>query len=499
MAEAWIPLASQLPLIARIGNFYSWTFCNRTFGSDSANLRYSTSALPAWLSFDPGTLTFSGTPTAEDEGNPTITVTAYNSSTSISSTFTLCITPFPPPTLKRPISEQFTANNTALSSVFPLAPNSALATSHPALRIPPKWSFSIGFDDETFSAESNIFYDVRQSDGSPLPDWIYFNSEALTVNGITPNESTAVSLALLASDQERYTASRQPFDLVIASHELSMTTPELPTINVTESTPFNFTLSSPVDFAGVLLDARPIQPADITSLAINVSGCSTMKYDPASRTLSGTLEQLSSSPNTRFPVTVTYYNQSIHTNVSLDVVPSYFSSSSQAPIQAIPGHSIYFNLAQECSNATGHDDVKLTAAYEPAEDLDWLHFDSEARQLTGSMPIKYASKHIEVTFTAFSRVTHSTSHTTLPIVVMSADRSRQDARPGGLSAAAHKKLMLGLDIAFGIVGGLALIGGLLAAFRRCAKVEDTAIGGEEGRNVWSDQDKRWYGLDKVRC
>ena len=500
MAEALIPLSSQLPLIAQIDKFYSWTFCNRTFGSDTGHLRYSTSTLPSWLSFDPGALTFSGTPSAKDERNPKITVTASDLSTSVSSTFTLCITPFQPPTLKHPISEQFTLNNAALSSVFPLAPNSALATSHPALRIPPKWSFSIGFDDETFSAETNIFYDVLQSDGSPLPDWIFFNSKALTANGITPNEDTVLSLALHASDQEGYTASTQAFDLVISLHEMSMATP-LPTINVTESTPFNVTLLSPADFSGILLDGQPIRPADITSLTIDVSGCDTMKYDTETRTLSGTLDKHDPSPgqNTRFPVTVTSYNQSIKTNVSLAVVRSYFLSSSQAPIQAIPGRPIHFDLAQEYSNATDHDVVELTAAFEPVEDLEWLHFDPETGRLTGDMPIKYAPPRITVHFTAYSHVTHSTSHTTLLIIVMSVDRSRQGFRPGGLSTAAHKKLILGLDIAFGIVGGLALVGGLLAAFRRCARVEDTATGGEEGRNVWSDQDKRWYGLEKVRC
>lgn len=494
-----IPLDRQLPLIARINQPFSWSFCSRTFGPDNGMLTYSTSSLPNWLSFDAATMTFHGTPSAEDEGNPKIMVTASDSSTSVYSTFSFCVTPFPPPTLKRSISEQFTASNTALSSVFVLAANSALTTGNPALRIPPRWSFSVGFMQDMFLAENDIYYEVRLSDGSPLPEWVFFNSKALTVNGITPNESTILSLALHVSDQEGYTASTLPFDLIISSHELSITTSSLPTINVTASTPFNVTLSSPADFSGVIGDAQPMQPSNITSLAIDVSGYNWLKYDNASRTLSGDPGEHgpSAGQNPRLPVTLTAYNQSIQTYVSLAMVPSYFLASSLPPIQAIPGSQIQFNLSSEYSNATSRDDVKLTAALEPADVVEWLLFDPETGRLTGNVPADFTSTHITATFTAYSRITHSTSHITLPIVVLSADRSRKSARPGSLSAAAHKKLVLGLNITFGVVGGLAIFGGLLAAFRRCARVEDTAAGGEEGRNVWSDQDKRWYGLEKV--
>lgn len=34
--------------------------------------------------------------------------------------------------------------------------------------------------------------------------------------------------------------------------------------------------------------------------------------------------------------------------------------------------------------------------------------------------------------------------------------------------------------------------GLLAIFRRWARVPDSAIGDEEGKNVWSEKDQKWY-------
>jgi axial budding pattern protein 2 len=494
------PLDAQLPVIARINQPFSWTFCNDTFRPNDS-LVYSTSSLPGWLSFDSKTRTFFGTPSEADEGNPKITVTASDPTTSVSSTFTFCVTPFPPPTLKHSISEQFTASNTALSSVFVLAPNSALATANPALRIPPQWSFSIGFQYDTFVAQNGLFYAVLQSGAAALPEWLYFDPGAMTLNGITPNNSTTLALALHASDQEGYTASKLFFDLCISSHELSISNFSMPTINVTASTPFNITLSSPADFAGVLVDAKPIQPSEIQSLTIDVSGSMQwLKYDNASRMLSGDPgdHSFSLGQNLVFPFNLVAYNQSIQSNVSLAFVPSYFSKPLLDPIQAVPGGTVQFNLAQDYSNATGHDDVKLSAEFDSTDVMEWLHFDCDTGQLAGTLPAEFSSTHISVTFTAYSRITHSTSHTTLPIVVSSADRSKKGSHPGGLSALAHRKLVLGLAITFGVVGGLILIGGLLAAFRRYARVDDTATGGEEGRNVWNDQDKRWYGLDKVR-
>lgn len=508
-----IPLSTQLPLIARVEQPYSWSFCIDTFsintdtpGPNADTLVLSTLPLPKWLSFDPGTRTFHGTPSAQDEGNPEITVTATNPSdpsSSVSSVFNLCVTSYPPPILNRSLLDQFAdADNPSLSSVFRLSMPSTPATAHIAtLRIPSKWSFSIGFLSDTFLADNSLFYDVRRSDGGPIPGWMFFNTKALTVNGVTPNESTTLALALHASDQQGYTASMEPFNLVISSHDLSSNTLSLPTINVTASASFNITLSSPADFIGIYGDGQPIQPSEITDLAIDISSCKDLKYDNASRTLSSSSEHgLSSGQNPLLPVTIVWCNQTIQTSVSLAVVPSYFLVSSLDPVQASPDNMFQYNLAQEYSNATGYDDdIKLTATYLPAGVADWLHFDSENGQLTGTMPVDFdvTCTHITASFTAYSGITHSTSHTTLPIVVLSSSHNKKDFR-GGLSAAAHKRLVLGLDIVFGIVGGVALIGGLLAAFRRCARVEDTATGGEAGRNVWSDHDKRWYGLEKVR-
>ncbi|KAF8074992.1 hypothetical protein FPV67DRAFT_608940 [Lyophyllum atratum] len=504
-----LPADEQLPVIARVNKPYSWSLSPHTFSSPNGALTYSTSALPSWLSFDSKTLNFYGTPSSKDEGNPRITITAKDSSSTVSSAVTLCVTHYPEPTLHLPISQQFSAPAPSLSSVFILASNSGLSTDCPALRIPPKWSFSIGFQGDTFRSENELYYEARLRDGSPLPAWMVFDPDAITVNGVTPGESmlpqpTIISLSLYASDQKGYSAASLPFDLCLAAHELSVSTPSLPTINVTADTPFSVPLSSPADFLGVLIDGKAIQPSEIMTLVVDTSQYgSWLNYDHGSRTLSGNPGNTTFPPGQRPLLLVTLtttFNQSVRVPVHLAIVPSYFSSSVLPSIQAARNDTIHFDLRQDFSHATEHDDVNLTAAPQPSDVENWLKFNSETGQLEGTVPSDFPGTDVTVIFTAYSRVTHSTSHSSLSITLAPPDHTTKGYRPMGLSAAAHSRLVLGLGIAFGVIGGLCLIGGLLAVIRRFARVEDTAIGGEEGRNVWSEQDKKWYGigLEKAR-
>jgi axial budding pattern protein 2 len=148
-----IPLSDQLPPIACVDKPHSWTFGKGTFQSArNATLVYSASTLPA---FDSATQTISGRPALDDEGTPRIAVKAIDPETSDSaySSLPLCVTPNPPSVvLSKPLSSQFqNQDNLSLGSVFVLSDSkadviSALHVSqNPTFRIPPGWSFSIGF------------------------------------------------------------------------------------------------------------------------------------------------------------------------------------------------------------------------------------------------------------------------------------------------------------------------------------------------------------------
>ncbi|KAK7683276.1 hypothetical protein QCA50_013538 [Cerrena zonata] len=511
------PLEEQLPPVARTNSSYTWTFATDTFTTASNHtLTYTTSSLPAWLTFDPSQRIFHGTPLSVDEGSPEIEVTAHDSSSSetASSSFDLLVSSTPAPVLQHSIDEQFHLPNPSLSSVFVLSENSALRSTHPALRIPPGWSFSIGFDYDTFKSDGNIYYAATKADGSPLPDWMYFNPKQITFNGFTPKGNNnseiapyTISLALHGSDQEGYSALALMFDVVISQHEVSLSATSLPTINITAETPFSVSLASPVDFYGVLLDGKQIQPAQIVALEVDTSYYGQwLKYDTESRTLSGQPPDSlkDGDQSTLLPITLTTtVNQTIETNVSLAVVPSYFSTSQLQPILVNPGQPLDFNLAPFYSNATEangqRDDVNLTAAFEPDDASGFLSFDPSSGFLTGTIPSGSDSNgvnytHIGVTFTAYSRVTHSTSHATLPVSLSPSDFAHQHGPAHGLSAAAKAKLILGLKISSAIIGGMVSLGLFLACMRKCTRVKDTALEGEEGMRAWSAEERKYYGV-----
>ncbi|KAI0644357.1 hypothetical protein C8Q79DRAFT_975620 [Trametes meyenii] len=499
-------LDDQLPPIARIHAPFSWTFSPDTFlSSTKTSLQYAASSLPSWLAFDPETHTLRGTPEPQDEGSPRLTITATDpkSSDSASSAVTLCVTHFPPPELRIPVEQQFYDANPSLSSVFLVSNTSALYNSRPALRVPPKWSYSIGFQYNTFVAPNSLYYAASQADGSPLPDWINFDERALTFGGVTPRPEFltgphTVSLLLHASDQEGYSAASVPFDLVVAAHDVSLTATSLPTINLTTGAPFQLALNSAVDFAGVLVDGDPVAPSNVSALDIDTSGLeSWLRYNGTTKTLSGQPPEDFSSGILPVALT-TSVNQTLQTTLTVAAVPSFFTTPDLQPLLVNPGSSLSLNLAQYFSNSSGlgkqNSDVNLTAAFDPLEAGDYLAFDSGSAHLSGTVPQTVSYPHIAVTFTAYSHVTHSTSHTTLPISLSTTDYAHQHNATGGLSTAARAKLLLGLKIAFGAISAFVAIAIAFAVLRRCTRVPDSAVTGEEGRRAWTDAEMKWYGI-----
>ena len=239
------PLLEQLAPTARVGQPYSWTFSDRSFTTGSGGpLSYTASGLPSWLSFNPETHAFSGTPSLGDEGLPRVDVTAHQGSSSVSTHFYICVSSYAAPTLDIPLETQFLESNPSLSSVFVVDSTSALSSGRPSLRIPPSWSFSIGFQSGTFRDVTR--YAISQADGSAPPPWLRFDGISGTLSGVAPyigpdDPPAIIPLSLHGVDQNGYSSARSSFDVVVAAHELKSIRP-LPTINVTLGSSFNLSL-----------------------------------------------------------------------------------------------------------------------------------------------------------------------------------------------------------------------------------------------------------------
>ena len=257
---------------------------------------------------------------------------------------------------------------------------------------------------------------------------------------------------------------------------------------------------SSLDYSGLLIDGRAIQSANISQVLINTSQFdSWLKYEDKTRRLSGEPpDSLGTKTLSPLPVEITTsFHQQILTNVSIALVPSFFSAETLEDLRVTPGQTVNFKLGSFFSGRTGLGspaEVNLTATFEPEGSNSFLAFDNKTMLLSGSIPPAFEGDLIKVTFTAFSRVTHSTSHASLNL---SLDQERNASSPTSAEQKARSHVLLGIAIAFGVIGGLLFLIALVAIFRRCRRDKDSAYETEEGRQRSSDKEEHWYGFGAV--
>lgn len=159
------------------------------------------SALPTWLTFDPMTRTFSGTPLNDDVGVLVLTVTATDAGNlSASDTFSIVVTNTnDAPTVVNPIENQST--NTGAAFVF-MVPSTTFAD---------------------VDAGDQLTYHATLTDGSALPLWLSFDPTTRTFSG-TPVDSDAglVSLKVTATDGENLSVA-EVFDVMVTIPNLVLT------------------------------------------------------------------------------------------------------------------------------------------------------------------------------------------------------------------------------------------------------------------------------------
>ena len=165
------PVAPSVPNQTATGGV-AWSYTAAAFTDPNGDaLTYSASGLPAWMSFNAATRTFSGTPGVT--GSWTITYTATDSSgVSASTTFTVT-TPSAPPAYNGTLSNQSASPGVGFSYTVP-----AGAFTDP------------NGDALTYSADGN---------GVALPSWLSFNAATRTFSG-TPSAAGSWTIRVMASD-----------------------------------------------------------------------------------------------------------------------------------------------------------------------------------------------------------------------------------------------------------------------------------------------------------
>jgi large repetitive protein len=249
---------------------YSFQFAANTFSdTDGDTLTYSATmagggALPAWLSFDAATRTFSGTPANGDVGTISIKVTADDTKggTPAMDTFDIVI-----------------ANTNDAPTVANAIPNQN-ATEDSA--------FNFTFAANTFTDQdvgNTLTYSAQLAGGGALPAWLSFDAATRTFSGTPTNTYVGtVSIDVIASDGNGGTVT-DTFDIVVANTNDAPTVANaIPDQNATEDSAFSFQFAAntfnDVDVGNTLTYSAQLAGGGALPLWL--------VFDSATRTFSGT-------------------------------------------------------------------------------------------------------------------------------------------------------------------------------------------------------------------
>jgi hypothetical protein len=249
---------------------FSFQFAADTFGDVDAgdSLVYSAtradgSALPSWLTFDPATRTFTGTPSNSEVGTVGVRVTATDGSgASTSDAFNLVVANANDgPTVSTPIPDQAATEDSPFG--FQLAANT--------------------FAD--VDAGDTLTYAASLVDGSALPSWLSFDAATRTFSGTPANGDVGtVAVRVTATDGSGASAS-DAFSLSVANANDAPTLANPladrgATEDVAFSVQFPANTFSDVDAGDTLAYAATL--ADGSALP------AWLTFDPATRTFAGT-------------------------------------------------------------------------------------------------------------------------------------------------------------------------------------------------------------------
>jgi hypothetical protein len=220
-------------------------------------------ALPAWLSFDPATRTFSGTPLNAYVGTVSLDVIANDGNGgTVTDTFDIVV-----------------ANTNDAPTVANPLPNRN-GTEDAA--------FNVTFAVNTFAdpdAGDTLTYTAQLAGGGALPAWLSFDAATRTFSGTPLNAHVGtVSIDVIASDGNGGTVT-DTFDIVVANTNDAPTVANpIPNQNATEDAAFTFQFAANT-FADPDAGATPTYAAQ---LAGGGALPAWLSFDAATRTFSGT-------------------------------------------------------------------------------------------------------------------------------------------------------------------------------------------------------------------
>lgn len=301
-----------------------------------------------------------------------------------------------------------------IASAFPFLAGSNYA---PGIRVPPCWSFSIGFHPIfSISADSpysdrifSITYSLRQQDGSDLPRWMEWNVEYMTLSGVTPcdrgEEAVAVreeySIRMIGSlpPPDDVITAAQSFTVIVASHSLEYLAPSvLPgalTLNLTtggERIEQPLILGGFGGVTGVFFDGEPLTAESIGSIRVAADWAAVEQAaGPAPRLL--VLSQ-AQSDGTYLPITlITTTGERLELPLNLHFQPSFFRYTETAgwldDVILVIGKDFNVSLQQ---NTTAETETTISEQLMIEDVPDWMEVHLWPLGISGVVPESTANQ-----------------------------------------------------------------------------------------------------------
>ncbi|WWC63982.1 uncharacterized protein I303_106588 [Kwoniella dejecticola CBS 10117] len=459
-------LNQQHPPVGRVDQPFQWSFSENTF-SPASSLSYTAFNLPPWLSFVGTTRTFSGNPTSDDIGTRLVQITATTTDgqSSISDHVAFVVSELGGNiTLGHSIADQLNLPNSAsITSAYPF--KSSSSPNYPGVRVPPNWSFSLGFTPSTFKAPTKVFYSASLKDGSPLPAWLAFNNQTVTFDGVTPADSDDQTFEILlsGSDMFGYSDIQQSFTIVVSAHSLQLTKPLV--VNMTLGYSGEIGLKSLLRNS-IGVDDKAADISDLSSVNIDTSSLSWLEYDSMNMSIIGSAPP--SQQPTDLPVCVTDNNgDTLNTTLKVVFYPSLFKTDKVDPIILESNKPATISLGQYLSNSTDRQS-NLTASFDPKEAGNWLSLSNDQKSLSGTPPSDAAYDSIAVTLRAQDLTTNAFSKSMMTLSLFSNTTAAVTHHPHAHSSGLSKGTTAAIAVVCSLVGILLVIFLLMQWRRRTA-------------------------------
>ncbi|RLV91410.1 Axial budding pattern protein 2 [Spathaspora sp. JA1] len=383
------PFNEQLPNVGRINEPYSFTIASTTYKSNTdAYINYEVTGLPAWLSFDPGSRTFSGQPTQENVGTFEITLigTDTHDSTTLSNTYQMMVSQDPGIKLSSP--------DAAAQEIAKFGPTNG----GNGLVVKEGENVNLRFDKSIFVAEPNsqngiVAYYGRSADRSSLPNWLQFNSEDASFSGTVPHvtsqnaPSFEYGFSFIASDYSGFAGAVVNFKLVVGGHQLSTSVSDPIKINGTLNGDINVNIENDV-LKSVYLDGNLITNDQVYRVSTTGDLPSYLTFDENSRTFTGKFPDHAVSDKVTVQVNDIYQNQ-VQVPLLFVVSNDVFSVKEFPNVNATKGQFFDYSIGKYIPDSSAQISVNF-------DSNGWLSYDAGNKTFIGMTPKDFDSMKISV-------------------------------------------------------------------------------------------------------